>query len=106
MKKSRFTLKRYNFAVQLIMVVSLALILGTFGIYFSIHDGSVQRDLNLRNAAESAARMGQILNDAGKTPEAILTMPTDKAYLIRPGEKARLVQKIVPYSTVSDFQPV
>ena len=69
MKKGRFTLKRYNFAVQLIMVISLALILGVFGIYFSIHDGSVQRDLNLRNAAESAARMGQILNDAGKTPE-------------------------------------
>ena len=55
-KKGRFTLKRYNFAVQLIMVISLALILGIFGIYFSIHDGSVQRDLNLRNAAESAAR--------------------------------------------------
>ena len=47
-----------------------------------------------------------VANYAGKTPEAILTMPTDKAYLIRPGEKARLVQKIVPYSTVSDFQPV
>lgn len=69
MKKGRFTLKRYNFAVQLIMVISLALILGVFGIYFSIHDGSAQRDLNLRNAAESAARLGQVMNDAGKTPE-------------------------------------
>ena len=69
MKKGSFTLKRYNFAVQLIMVISLALILGVFGIYFSIHDGSEQRDLNLRNAAESAARLGRIMNDAGKTPE-------------------------------------
>ena len=71
MKKGRFTLKRYNFAVQLIMVVSLALILGVFGIYFSIHDGSAQRDINLRNAAESAAQMGQILSDSEKSPEEI-----------------------------------
>ncbi len=69
MKKGRFTLKRYNFAVQLIMVISLALILGIFGIYFSIHDGSAQRDINLRNAAESAAQMGQILSDAGRSPK-------------------------------------
>ena len=53
------------------MVISLALILGVFGIYFSIHDGSVQRDLNLRNAAESAAQMGQILSDSEKSPEEI-----------------------------------
>lgn len=68
MKKGRFTLKQYNFAVQLIMVIVLALVLGTFGIYFSIRDGSAQRDTNLRNAAESAAHVGQVLNDAGMTP--------------------------------------
>ncbi len=69
MKKGKLTLKRYNFAVQLIMVISLALILGIFGIYFSIHDGSAQRDTNLKNAAESAAHVGQILKDAGMSPE-------------------------------------
>lgn len=40
---------------------------------------------------------------ASKTPEAILSMPRSKAYLITTGEKARLVDKILPYSTVSDF---
>lgn len=39
---------------------------------------------------------------AGRTPEAILCMPRDKAYLITSGEKARLADKIVPYSTVSE----
>ena len=46
-----------------------------------------------------------VANFAGKTPEAILSMPKDKAYLIRTGEKARLVQKITPYSTVGDYEP-
>lgn len=46
-----------------------------------------------------------VANHAGKTPESILSMPTDKAYLIRFGEKARLVNKIVSYSTVADFEP-
>lgn len=55
--------------VQLVMVIALALILGIFGVYFSIHDGSAQRDVNLRNAAESAAHIGRIMNDAGKTTE-------------------------------------
>ncbi len=36
---------------------------------------------------------------AMKTPETILMMPRDSAYLIRSGEKARLVKKIKPYST-------
>lgn len=36
---------------------------------------------------------------AVRTPEAILSMPRDKAYLITSGEKARLVDKITPYST-------
>ena len=38
---------------------------------------------------------------AVRTPEAILSMPRSKAYLITAGEKARLVDKIVPYSTFS-----
>jgi type IV secretion system protein VirD4 len=46
-----------------------------------------------------------VANFAGKTPEAILSMERDKAYLIRTGEKARLVQKIAPYSTVEDYEP-
>lgn len=36
---------------------------------------------------------------AARTPETVLSMPRDKAYLITSGEKARLVEKIVPYST-------
>ena len=38
---------------------------------------------------------------AMKTPEAILSMPRNKAYLIRSGEKARIVDKIEPYSTLT-----
>lgn len=37
---------------------------------------------------------------AFKTPEDILCMPRKKAYLITNGEKARLVDKVVPYSTL------
>lgn len=37
---------------------------------------------------------------ACKTPETILCKPTDKAYLLTNGEKARLVDKIKPYSTL------
>ena len=51
------------------MVIALALILGIFGIYFSIHDGSEQRDVNLRNAAESTAQIGRIMTAEGKTSE-------------------------------------
>ena len=39
-----------------------------------------------------------------KTPEAILSKPRDKAILITSGEKARLVDKIIPYSTVTDIK--
>lgn len=39
---------------------------------------------------------------AVKTPEAVLSMPRNKAYLISAGEKARLVDKIAPYSTIKD----
>ncbi len=39
---------------------------------------------------------------AMQTPETILMMPRDKAYLIRAGEQARLVDKIKPYSTCTD----
>lgn len=41
---------------------------------------------------------------AAKTPEAVLSMPRDKAYLITSGEKARLVDKVAPYSSVADYQ--
>lgn len=42
---------------------------------------------------------------AARTPEAILTMPRSKAYLITAGEKARLVDKVAPYSTVKKKTP-
>ncbi len=37
---------------------------------------------------------------AYKTPEKILCMPNDRAYVLAKGEEARFVKKIVPYSTV------
>lgn len=40
---------------------------------------------------------------AVRTPEAVLSMPRDKAYLITTGEKARLVDKIIPYSTDTQY---
>ena len=40
---------------------------------------------------------------ACKTPEVILSMPRDKLYLICTGEKAKLVDKIAPYSTTSVY---
>lgn len=43
-----------------------------------------------------------IASHASKTPEAILRMPRDKAYLLRTGEKACLVTKIRPYSTMTE----
>lgn len=42
-----------------------------------------------------------IATRAGRTPETILSMPRTKAYLITSGEKARLVDKIAPYSTIA-----
>lgn len=44
-----------------------------------------------------------IASRANKTPEQVIAMPRDKVYLITSGEKARLVDKIIPYSTVADF---
>ncbi len=34
----------------------------------------------------------------------ITTVPRDMVYLICAGERARLVPKIVPYSTVNDYE--
>ena len=36
---------------------------------------------------------------AGVLPDDVFSMPRNKAYLLRSGEKARLVNKIMPYST-------
>lgn len=46
---------------------------------------------------------------AYKTPEAILCMSRSKAYLLTNGEKAQLVDKVSPYSTMealTDMQSV
>lgn len=45
---------------------------------------------------------GYIAARASRTPEAILSMPRDKAYLITAGDRAKLVDKIRPYSTVAE----
>ncbi len=36
----------------------------------------------------------------GKLPETVLALPRDKAVLITGGEKAKVVKKITPYSTI------
>ncbi len=36
----------------------------------------------------------------GKLPETVLALPRDKAVLITGGEKAKIVKKITPYSTI------
>ena len=41
-------------------------------------------------------------NRAMKTPETILTMPRNQVCLITAGEKAKFVEKIVPYSTLNE----
>lgn len=43
---------------------------------------------------------------AYKTPEAILCMSRDKAYLLTNGEKAQLVDKVRPYSTMESLTNV
>ncbi len=53
---------------------------------------------NVETAKYIAAR-------AVKMPEAILSMPRTKEYLITSGEKARLVDKTVPRSTVAEPAP-
>ncbi len=45
----------------------------------------------------TASNMGYRL---GKLPETVLALPRNKAVLITGGEKAKIVRKIVPYSTV------
>lgn len=43
---------------------------------------------------------------AVKIPETILGMPRSKACLVNAGEKVRIVDKILPYSTVEDYESV
>lgn len=43
---------------------------------------------------------------AFKMPEEILCMPRERAYLLTNGEKARLVKKVKPYSTLNRQAPV
>ena len=49
------------------------------------------------NNKETAEYVG---TRAYKTPEKILCMPTDSAYLLEKGKQAELVKKITPYSTL------
>jgi len=46
-----------------------------------------------------------ISSRAFKTPESVMSMANDKAYLIRAGHRGELVDKIIPYSTVADYEP-
>lgn len=41
-----------------------------------------------------------VADRANKTADAILQLPAEKSYLITAGEKAQLVNKVIPYSTI------
>ncbi len=43
-----------------------------------------------------------VASAAGKTIERIKTMPKEKAYLISFGERAKLIDKVIPYSTLGE----
>lgn len=58
-KKQRFSLKNIQqlfFRTQLVLIISLALILGIAGSLINIHFETEKRDQNLRNVAEAIAR--------------------------------------------------
>ena len=85
--------------------ISVSLIIQSLSQLESIYSVPVSR--TILNNCDHILFMGNrdfetaryIGNCAGKTPETILSMPRDKAYLVSTGEKARLVTKIKPYST-------
>ena len=90
--------------------ISVSLIIQSMSQLESMYDVAVSR--TIINNCDHIIFLGSqdlqtaefIAAHANKTPEAILSMPRNKAYLISAGEKARLVDKIKPYSTVSDFK--
>ena len=55
MKKEHLKLQQYIFRTQLIMIIMLAVILGTVGIFINLKNESRQRDRNLQNVAEAIA---------------------------------------------------
>ena len=60
-------------------------------------------DHMLYMSGQDESTIQYIASRAFKTPESVQTMPRNMAYLLVNGEKAKLVEKIVPYSTVSDY---
>lgn len=60
MKTDRLKLQQYIFRMQLVMIIVLALLLGTVGIFVSLRDESKQRDRNLQNVAEAIAHSNPV----------------------------------------------
>lgn len=76
-KKSRSDFQRYVFRVQLMIVLSLALILGGVGVTLSLKEEARQRDLNLRNIAEAVAQSSLVRQANGGERPGDLTESLD-----------------------------
>lgn len=63
MNNDRSGLQRYIFIVQAVMIIALAIVLGTIGIFMNLREESRQRDLNLQNVAEAIAQ-SQLVSQA------------------------------------------
>lgn len=86
--------------------ISVSLILQSMSQLESVYDEKVARTI-LNNCDRWVYLGGQdmetvrtIAERANRTPEAILCMPRNMEYLITNGEKAAMIEKIKPYSTV------
>ena len=54
-RKKRSEFQRFVFRTELVVIISLAVILGAVGIFFNLRDDARRRDLNLKNTAEAVA---------------------------------------------------
>lgn len=86
--------------------ISVSLILQSMSQLESIYDEKAAKtimnncDRWIYLGGQDMDTIQQIADRAGRTPESILCMPRDKEYLIVSGQKAVLVDKVKPYSTV------
>lgn len=90
--------------------ISVSLIIQSLSQLESMYTPAVSRtilnncDHILYLGSQDTETAAYIAARAVRTPESILCMPRSKAYLITYGEKARLVDKIAPYSTAAQTE--
>lgn len=73
MKSEHLKLQQYIFRVQLVMIIALAAIIGTVGIFINLRDESRQRDRNLQNVAEAIAHSDPVAMAAGGESSDLLS---------------------------------